>query len=231
MTVTYFYGSCVLCCNNVVLAFGRHNILATMTPSYLTLQLITWIDSFPNKKFRYAVELAEICNMSFAVLLKSLIYSCWILGSLKQGKPWILRLLVISCLSLAAKMKNAHFSVSDFQVTNHRISTFIISWKKCNTKLAMETYVHSLFKQWNRERKLVSSLTHKPLIAWNFSFLMPWIGEWDRLHLSPLCISLFLYLNSKIHHPHNLSKTELQRLFSRHKMVTHCTHKLLCNYF
>ncbi|KAJ6999670.1 hypothetical protein D5086_007940 [Populus alba] len=32
-----------------------------------------------------------------------------------QGKPWILRLLVISCLSLAAKMKNAHFSVSDFQ--------------------------------------------------------------------------------------------------------------------
>ncbi|XP_061978100.1 putative cyclin-D6-1 isoform X1 [Populus nigra] len=32
-----------------------------------------------------------------------------------QGKPWILRLLVISCLSLAAKMRNAHFSVSDFQ--------------------------------------------------------------------------------------------------------------------
>ncbi|KAG5246859.1 cyclin [Salix suchowensis] len=32
-----------------------------------------------------------------------------------QGKPWILRLVVISCLSLAAKMKNTHFSVSDFQ--------------------------------------------------------------------------------------------------------------------
>ncbi|KAG5234874.1 cyclin-D6 [Salix suchowensis] len=32
-----------------------------------------------------------------------------------QGKPWILRLVVISCLSLAAKMKNKHFSISNFQ--------------------------------------------------------------------------------------------------------------------
>lgn len=32
-----------------------------------------------------------------------------------QGKPWILRLLVISCLSLAAKMKNKHFSISNSQ--------------------------------------------------------------------------------------------------------------------
>ncbi|XP_065877286.1 putative cyclin-D6-1 [Euphorbia lathyris] len=32
-----------------------------------------------------------------------------------REKPWILQLLVISCLSLAAKMKNAHFLLSDFQ--------------------------------------------------------------------------------------------------------------------
>ncbi|KAG6755942.1 hypothetical protein POTOM_039350 [Populus tomentosa] len=32
-----------------------------------------------------------------------------------QGKPWILRLLIISCLSLAAKMKNKHFSISNSQ--------------------------------------------------------------------------------------------------------------------
>ncbi|KAE7995555.1 hypothetical protein FH972_000336 [Carpinus fangiana] len=31
-----------------------------------------------------------------------------------EGKPWVLRLLVISCLSLAAKMKNTPFSLSDF---------------------------------------------------------------------------------------------------------------------
>lgn len=32
-----------------------------------------------------------------------------------QGKPWVLRLLVVSCISLAAKMKNTHFSLSKVQ--------------------------------------------------------------------------------------------------------------------
>ncbi|KAF9672251.1 hypothetical protein SADUNF_Sadunf11G0021600 [Salix dunnii] len=32
-----------------------------------------------------------------------------------EGKPWILRLLVVSCLSLAAKMENTDFSVCNFQ--------------------------------------------------------------------------------------------------------------------
>ncbi|KAG5234872.1 cyclin-D6 [Salix suchowensis] len=32
-----------------------------------------------------------------------------------EGKPWILRLLVVSCLSLAAKMESTDFSVSNFQ--------------------------------------------------------------------------------------------------------------------
>ncbi|KAB1227760.1 putative cyclin-D6-1 [Morella rubra] len=33
-----------------------------------------------------------------------------------RGKPWVLRLLVLSCLSIAAKMKNTPFSPSDFLV-------------------------------------------------------------------------------------------------------------------
>jgi hypothetical protein len=41
--------------------------------------------------------------------------------------------------------------------------------------LAMETY--DQFKQQNRETKLVSSLTTKQLTEWNFSSLIPWIGE------------------------------------------------------
>ncbi|KAK8580721.1 hypothetical protein V6N12_070976 [Hibiscus sabdariffa] len=32
-----------------------------------------------------------------------------------QGNPWVVRLLVIACISLAAKMKEIHFSFSDFQ--------------------------------------------------------------------------------------------------------------------
>ncbi|XP_050227253.1 putative cyclin-D6-1 isoform X2 [Mercurialis annua] len=32
-----------------------------------------------------------------------------------QGKPWIMRLLVVSCLSLAAKMKDTHFPVTNLQ--------------------------------------------------------------------------------------------------------------------
>ncbi|EOY28467.1 D6-type cyclin isoform 2 [Theobroma cacao] len=32
-----------------------------------------------------------------------------------QGNPWVLRLLVIACISLAAKMKEIHFSSSNFQ--------------------------------------------------------------------------------------------------------------------
>ncbi|KAF2303460.1 hypothetical protein GH714_018540 [Hevea brasiliensis] len=45
-----------------------------------------------------------------------------------RGKPWILRLLVISCLSLAAKMKNAHFSLSNFQ----REESFIFDMQTVN---------------------------------------------------------------------------------------------------
>ncbi|XP_039052825.1 putative cyclin-D6-1 [Hibiscus syriacus] len=32
-----------------------------------------------------------------------------------QGNPWVVRLIVIACISLAAKMKEIHFSFSDFQ--------------------------------------------------------------------------------------------------------------------
>ncbi|GMI82394.1 Cyclin D6;1 [Hibiscus trionum] len=32
-----------------------------------------------------------------------------------QGNPWVVKLLVIACISLAAKMKEIHFSFSDFQ--------------------------------------------------------------------------------------------------------------------
>ncbi|KAK5792086.1 putative cyclin-D6-1 [Gossypium arboreum] len=32
-----------------------------------------------------------------------------------QGNPWVLRLLVIACISLAAKMKDIHFCYSNFQ--------------------------------------------------------------------------------------------------------------------
>ncbi|KAL9463684.1 hypothetical protein AB3S75_001488 [Citrus x aurantiifolia] len=32
-----------------------------------------------------------------------------------QRKPWVLRLLAVSCISLAAKMKNTHFAPSKFQ--------------------------------------------------------------------------------------------------------------------
>ncbi|KAF7803574.1 putative cyclin-D6-1 [Senna tora] len=35
---------------------------------------------------------------------------------IEQGKPWLLRLIVISCLSLASKMNNIPFSLSDLQI-------------------------------------------------------------------------------------------------------------------
>ncbi|KAL4335599.1 hypothetical protein GQ457_07G028670 [Hibiscus cannabinus] len=35
-----------------------------------------------------------------------------------QGSPWVVRLLVMACISLAAKMKEIHFSLSDFQNTD-----------------------------------------------------------------------------------------------------------------
>lgn len=37
-------------------------------------------------------------------------------GGMLQPKPWVLKLLAISCVSLAAKMKTTQFSLSDFQV-------------------------------------------------------------------------------------------------------------------
>ena len=150
-------------------------------------------------------------------MLKFLI--CYILvhiaGSWKQGKPWILRLVVVSCLSLAAKMENTDFSISNFQVIGRHISPFI-GWQY-DMRMAMETY--DQFKQQNRETKLVSSLTTKQLTEWSFSFLIPWIGEWDRSHLSLLCISSFPYRSLKIQHWLKLSRTELRRLFLKLKMV------------
>ncbi|XP_038712679.1 putative cyclin-D6-1 isoform X2 [Tripterygium wilfordii] len=47
---------------------------------------------------------------------------------IQQGKPWVLKLLVASCLSLAAKMMNTHFSASDFQ----REQGFIFDTKTIN---------------------------------------------------------------------------------------------------
>ncbi|KAB2029608.1 hypothetical protein ES319_D05G175300v1 [Gossypium barbadense] len=38
-----------------------------------------------------------------------------------QGNPWIVRVLVIACISLAAKMKEIHFSFSDFQTNNIKV--------------------------------------------------------------------------------------------------------------
>ncbi|KAI9120665.1 hypothetical protein K1719_007698 [Acacia pycnantha] len=35
---------------------------------------------------------------------------------IKKGKPWFLRLIVISCLSLASKMTNTPFPISDLQI-------------------------------------------------------------------------------------------------------------------
>ncbi|KAL6198042.1 hypothetical protein ACLB2K_027834 [Fragaria x ananassa] len=35
--------------------------------------------------------------------------------NIPQGKPWVTRLVELACLSLAAKMKNTSFSLSDFQ--------------------------------------------------------------------------------------------------------------------
>lgn len=40
----------------------------------------------------------------------------WFLMSKKQAEPWIARLLVVSCLSLAAKIKNTDLSLLDLQV-------------------------------------------------------------------------------------------------------------------
>lgn len=38
---------------------------------------------------------------------------------LQQPKPWVLRLLAVSCVSLAAKMKQIEHNLSDFQVLLH----------------------------------------------------------------------------------------------------------------
>ncbi|XP_038712680.1 putative cyclin-D6-1 isoform X3 [Tripterygium wilfordii] len=51
---------------------------------------------------------------------------------IQQGKPWVLKLLVASCLSLAAKMMNTHFSASDFQSFEQREQGFIFDTKTIN---------------------------------------------------------------------------------------------------
>ncbi|KAK1556580.1 hypothetical protein Q3G72_008080 [Acer saccharum] len=75
------------------------------------------------------------------------------------GKPWIVKLLVISCISLAAKMKNTHFPVSEFQreegfmfdaQTIHRMELLILdalNWRmRSITPFSFLCFFISLFK-------------------------------------------------------------------------------------
>lgn len=49
-------------------------------------------------------------------ICKPIMENKFVFLDMQEGKPWVLRLLVISCLSLAAKMKNTPFSLSGFLV-------------------------------------------------------------------------------------------------------------------
>ncbi|XP_010268904.1 PREDICTED: putative cyclin-D6-1 [Nelumbo nucifera] len=78
---------------------------------------------------------------------------------LPQGKPWILRLVAMSCLSLAAKMKKTDFSFPDFQLeegfifdtrTIQRMELLILgalNWRmRSITPFSFVHYFLSLFK-------------------------------------------------------------------------------------
>ncbi|KAL5774635.1 hypothetical protein ACOSP7_012192 [Xanthoceras sorbifolium] len=78
---------------------------------------------------------------------------------IQLGKPWVLKLLVISCISLAAKMKNTHFSLSEFQreegfifdaQTIHRMELIILdalNWRmRSITPFSFLCFFISLFK-------------------------------------------------------------------------------------
>lgn len=57
---------------------------------------------------------------------------------MQQSKPWIIRLLAVSCVSLAAKMKETEFSIADLQVKSHFQSYFIL------VSTSDETYLYFL---------------------------------------------------------------------------------------
>ncbi|KAK7327989.1 hypothetical protein VNO77_22083 [Canavalia gladiata] len=73
--------------------------------------------SFRCQAISLILQVQLSCNLDPFVTYLAINYLHRFMSSqeIPQGKPWFLRLVVISCLSLASKMKNTTFSFSDMQ--------------------------------------------------------------------------------------------------------------------
>ncbi|WCJ42992.1 Cyclin D6 1 [Euphorbia peplus] len=86
-------------------------------PSTTFFQSSHFYSSFRQEALSLVLQAQYSCNLGGVVGYLAVNYMDRFISSqeIQSEKPWILRLLVISCLSLAAKMKNTHFSLSHFQ--------------------------------------------------------------------------------------------------------------------
>ncbi|EEF37725.1 cyclin d, putative [Ricinus communis] len=81
------------------------------------LKTCDFYSSFRQEAISLILQAQYTCNFEpfFAYLAINYMDRCVSRQEIPQGKPWLLRLLAISCLSLAAKMKDTHFPLSNLQ--------------------------------------------------------------------------------------------------------------------
>ncbi|KAJ0081118.1 hypothetical protein Patl1_10920 [Pistacia atlantica] len=89
-------------------------------PSQNFIQCLKFTDFYPSFR-QEAVSLILLaqfsCNFEPSIPYLAVTYLDRFISrqEIPQGQPWVLRILVTSCISLAAKMKNTHFSPSKIQ--------------------------------------------------------------------------------------------------------------------
>ncbi|XP_044495845.1 putative cyclin-D6-1 [Mangifera indica] len=89
-------------------------------PSSSFIQCLKFTDfyvSFRQEAVSLILQAQFSCNFEPSILYLAVTYLDRFIfrQEIPQGKPWVLRLLVTSCISLAAKMKNTQFSPSKVQ--------------------------------------------------------------------------------------------------------------------
>nr|QYW07131.1 cyclin D6-1 [Dimocarpus longan] len=125
------------------------------------LEMVDFYVSFRQEAVSLILQAEFSCNIEPFIPYLAVTYLDRFISrqKIQLGKPWILKLLAISCFSLAAKMKNTHFSLSEFQreerfifdaQTIHRMELLILdalNWRmRSITPFSFLCFFISLFK-------------------------------------------------------------------------------------
>ncbi|KAA8526447.1 hypothetical protein F0562_008350 [Nyssa sinensis] len=131
----------------------------TYSPSFLQLQATDFDISFRRETISLILHFSHNFDTFLSYLAVNYLDRFLSTQSIMEGKPWVLRLLAISCVSLALKMRRREFSITDIlqdggfifdAQTIHRMEFLILGalkWRmRSITPFSFINFFISLFK-------------------------------------------------------------------------------------